>query len=103
MNNKKSTIAQRNDLLRAMVPLIPKPSALILTRGVAARPPDHVAEVLKKVKEFNDFTEDTNDPWGEHDFGCFTHNGQKFFWKIDDYQGTDGFDLVLTVMLSSEY
>jgi hypothetical protein len=25
------------------------------------------------------------------------------FWKIDDYNGNEGYDLVLTVMLASEY
>ena len=48
------------------------------------------------------FTED-NDPWHEHDFGAFEYKGEKMFWKIDDYHGNEGYDLVLTVMLASEY
>ena len=92
-------IAKRNDALRALIPLISKPNTLLMTRGVAALPPDEVAAVMERVKGFNDFTED-NDPWGEHDFGSFEVKGKnKIFWKIDDYQGTDGYELVLTVML----
>ena len=102
MSSKRAAIAQRNDALRALIPLVEKPNTLLMTRGVAALPPDDVAEIMEKVKEFNDFNED-NDPWGEHDFGCFTHGGKKMFWKIDDYGGVDGYRLVLTVMLASEY
>ena len=103
MNSKNAAEqAQRSDSLRAMIPLIAMPNTLVFTRGVAAMPPDDVAEIMEMVKSFDDFNED-NDPWGEHDFGKFEFNGQPIFWKVDDYQGTDGFDLVLTVMLSSEY
>jgi hypothetical protein len=59
-----------------------------------------------KVKEFSEFNED-NDPWGEHDFGSFFYESQelreKIFWKIDDYNGQEGYNLVLTVMLAEEY
>ena len=64
--------------------------------------PDDLPSILTKVKEFNEFTED-NDPWREHDFGAFEHKGEKLFFKIDDYNGNEGYDLVLTVMLASEY
>ena len=30
------------------------------------------------------FTPD-NDPYGEHNFGSFEHNGIRVFWKIDYY------------------
>ena len=103
MNNKNhAKIAKRNDFLRALIPLISKPNTLLMTRGVAALPSKDVAEILSRVKGFDDFNED-NDPWHEHDFGKFEHNGQKIFWKIDDYGGVDGYRLVLTVMLASEY
>jgi hypothetical protein len=55
-----------------------------------------------KVKNFDDFNED-NDPYGEHDFGSFNHKGEEIFWKIDDYEGEEGWNLVLTVMLAEEY
>jgi len=65
------------------------------------------------VKEFSDFTDD-NDPWGEHDFGSFEHDGQKFFFKLDYYDNNLEFGSedpsdpvqttrVLTVMLAEEY
>ena len=65
------------------------------------------------MERFNDFTPD-NDPYGERDFGAFTHKGQRIFWKIDYYSP----DLsrhsddpaepaqtvrVLTIMLAEEY
>jgi hypothetical protein len=65
------------------------------------------------VETFDVFTHD-NDPYGEHDFGAFEHNGQRIFWKIDYYDLTmtigseDPSDpkhtvRVLTVMLASDY
>ena len=92
--------AKRNDRLRNMIPCVPKPDMLVITRGIAAR--DDVAEILEKVKNFNDFNPD-NDPYQEHDFGSFKHKGIKIFWKIDNYNGHQGYNLVLTVMLASEY
>ena len=54
------------------------------------------------VKEFDAFNEG-NDPWNEHDFGAFDFRGEMIFWKIDDHKGHEGYELVLTVMLASEY
>ncbi len=51
-----------------------------LTAGVAALTEPSQAEVIRRVKTFDAFTED-NDPHGEHDFGAFEFAGQKFFWK----------------------
>jgi Protein of unknown function (DUF3768) len=63
--------------------------------------------------EFGDFTPD-NDPYGEHDFGCFELGACKFMWKIDYYDQRCEFGSedpsdprrttrVLTLMLASEY
>ena len=97
---------ETNDALRAKIPRILPPDLLVITRGIAALGPKAVADILLKVKEFSDFNED-NDPWGEHDFGSFFYESQepreKIFWKIDDYNGQEGYNLVLTVMLASEY
>ena len=84
-----------------------------LTRGVAELPPDDQATILDRVRTFNDFSED-NDPWGEHDFGSFTHRGRTINWKIDYYDlllkyGSDDPSdpartrRVLTIMLAEEY
>ena len=60
------------------------------------------------------FTAD-NDPHREHDFGAFTLEGRKLFWKIDDFDTRDPnlgaedpadaatTERVLTLMLADEY
>lgn len=59
------------------------------------------------------FTED-NDPHGQHDFGAFTLDGRKIFWKIDYYDPSMEFGSedpsddektfrMLTIMLAEEY
>jgi hypothetical protein len=84
-----------------------------ITEGIAALPPEDQSAIREKVERYDDFTED-NDPYGEHDFGAFTHKGMKIFWKIDYYHPTldigseDPSDpamtrRVLTVMLAEEY
>ena len=78
------------------------PDTLVVTGGLAAAFPDDLPSILTKVKEFSTFTED-NDPWHEHDFGAFEYKGEKMFWKIDDHRGNEGYNLVLTVMLASDY
>lgn len=83
----------------------------MITQGVQAL--DDVGAVLERVRTFDAFDGD-NDPYGEHDFGSFVHNGETIFWKIDYYDRTltagseDPTDpeatiRVLTVMLASEY
>jgi hypothetical protein len=85
----------------------------LITRGVAALPEQDQADILEKVRTFDAFTED-NDPYREHDFGAFEHNGQKIFWKIDYYDPSMQFGSenpanheitvrVLTIMLAEEY
>ena len=101
-NTGLSETAQRYDRLRTSIPFVRSPDTLVVTGGLAAAFPDDLPSILAKVKEFNEFTED-NDPWHEHDFGAFEHKGEKIFWKIDDYNGNEGYDLVVTVMLASDY
>ena len=100
--NETNEKAKRNDALRRRIPFIIRPDILVLTRGVANLCPDEVARILQCVKDFAVFTPD-NDPWREHDFGNFDHDGKTIFWKIDDYDGQEGYRLVLTVMFSDEY
>ncbi len=86
---------------------------VLLTRGIADL--DLLAQVaiVQKVREFDSFKK-ANDPYGEHDFGSFDHDGMKIFWKIDyydtslEYGSEDPSDpeqtaRVLTIMLASEY
>ena len=57
---------------------------VILTSGIRAKTQDEIAEILEKVRSFDNFTT-ANDPYGEHDFGSFDYKGQKIFFKIDYY------------------
>ena len=85
----------------------------MLTAGVNNLPSDVRAMAIRMVATFKDFTGD-NDPHGEHDFGSFVLEGEKFFWKVDYYDATlqggstDPADpmrtcRVLTIMLAEEY
>lgn len=86
---------------------------ILLTQGIDAKTYEEVAEIMLKVRHFNNFTKD-NDPYNEHDFGSFDYKGEKIFFKIDYYDknyqylsedpgNPDVTNRVLTVMLSEEY
>lgn len=86
---------------------------VLTTSGVSSLGTETVAVILDHVRAFTDFTED-NDPNGEHDFGAFETDGNRFFFKLDYYNLTmdagseDPADpkkttRVLTIMLVSEY
>ena len=107
--SRRTRIAELNDRLRKTF----TGGQVVLTRGIAELPPPDKAAILRKVREFDDFHEG-NDPWGEHDFGSFEHNGVKIYWKIDYYDADirygsedpcdpDITTRVLTVLLSTEY
>lgn len=108
-------IRKGNDAFRKL-------GSYFVTRGVYATfEGDELQAVLRKVRDFNTFTKD-NDPWNEHDFGSFPHNGETIFWKIDHHDSATAWKLqqygvplqcdtlspnqthrVLTVMLAEEY
>ena len=86
---------------------------IFITEGVMAAGPEGVAAVLQTISLANEFNE-SNDPYGEHDFGAVTVAGQRIFWKIDYYDqrikshAVDPSDAnncvrILTVMLAEEY
>jgi hypothetical protein len=86
---------------------------ILFTAGVSELGVAFSHQALALVRRFEAFTPD-NDPHGEHDFGSFTHQGRKLFWKIDyydavcEYGSEDPADptkttRVLTIMLASEY
>src|SRR5262245_32765417 len=86
---------------------------VVMTAGVAALHLDVKARAMIAVQTFTEFNAD-NDPHGEHDFGSFEIDGEKFFWKIDYYDrdleagSEDPADphltsRVLTIMLAEEY
>ena len=95
-------IAKRYDALRKSIPKITEPNLLVLTCGVAGLGAVTVTGILEKIREFDGF-ETGDDPYGEHDFGAIEHDGETVFWKIEDYGGMDGLELVLTVMMAEEY
>lgn len=82
------------------------------TAGIAAMPESDQRAIHTKVRLFATFNE-ANDPYGEHDFGAFKHNGEDIFWKIDyyapdmEYGSEDPADpdqtvRVMTIMLAHE-
>lgn len=105
------TIADLNDQLRkGLASGLTRP---MLTPAVSALPSAELQRLLEQVAQFDAFTED-NDPYGEHDFGAVELQGERYFWKIDYYDGSltygshDPADTeltvrVLTIMHASEY
>ena len=102
-------IRMLNDALRTTL----QGGRVMMTAGVDALPPDILASVLSKMREFKDFSP-ANDPHGEHDFGSLEVNGHQVFFKIDyyDLKLEDGSEdpadptkttRVLTLMLATEY
>lgn len=109
-NSSAARIAQLNDLCRKGAGATLR---LTKTQGIAALPIGEQMAILEKVVSFNSF-EEGDDPYCERDFGAFTHNGERIFWKIDyydpsmEYGSHDPTDpaktvRVLTVMLAEEY
>src|SRR5712691_2800383 len=78
--SKTERIRELNDAFRRSF----TGGVVVLTSGVDALPGELKTQVLKKVREFDEFTTD-NDPYREHDFGAFELGSQRFFWKIDYY------------------
>lgn len=103
-------IAQLNDQFRQAFGI---GGRVYQTQGISALPERDQSRIREKVELFKDFNAN-NDPYGEHDFGAFDHNGEKIFWKIDYYDKSmkkgseDPADpsqttRVLTIMLVHEY
>lgn len=87
--------------------------AVVTTPGVLALGRHDVAAILKRVREFDEFTEE-NDPYGEHDFLSFAYGEHTIFAKLDYYdrameQGSEDpadpekTTRVLTILLAEEY
>ena len=86
---------------------------VIITSGLKEMGEDFLAKAGEAVALFDQFTEG-NDPHGEHDFGAFTVEGNKLFWKLDyfdldlqwhslDAANPDVTHRVLTIMFANEY
>ena len=85
----------------------------MITSMVQALSAEDRAKLFKLVRDFDDFNEG-NDPYGEHDFGKVTFDGEDYFWKIDYYTNSlcmygaedpedDKTFRVLAIMHVSEY
>ena len=57
---------------------------VILSHGICFKPTNEKAEILNKVRCFNNFTK-VNVPYNEHDFGNFNHKEDKIYLNIDYY------------------
>ncbi len=110
MTSSSGQIAKLNDAIRAAGPFS---GGWMLTDGILAQGPAFITRAIARVCAFNAFTPD-NDPHGEHDFGAFSLEGQRLFWKIDYYDralesgSSDPADAectrrILTLMLAEEY
>ena len=120
---KSNAVRNLNDRFRKGDPYVT--GRVVLTSGIQSicsmdgdgngkKPSNETLEqLLEKVRTFDEFTED-NDPYGEHDFGAFTFEGDRVFWKIDYYapdlihgaeDPSDPKDTirVLTILLAEEY
>jgi Protein of unknown function (DUF3768) len=102
-------ISELNDSLRRTF----SGGKVVMTDGVAALPERELAQLLEKVRRFEQFTPD-NDPHGEHDFGSIELEGVTYFFKHDYYAldmdggSEDPADptkttRVLTIMRADEY
>lgn len=106
---KTAAIRDLNDRFRRTL----QGGLVVMTKGVEALGVATIRRAFIQVKNFDAFTPD-NDPYGEHDFGSFAVDGERFFWKVEYYDPTlnvgspDPADpkvtrRVLTLMLTSEY
>ena len=86
---------------------------IMLTQGIQALGQKAVAEIIAKVRAFDQFNEG-NDPYLEHDFGKVVHGKETVLWKISYYDRAMEFGSpdqkdpavttrVMTVMLGEEY
>ncbi|MEI8395299.1 MAG: DUF3768 domain-containing protein [Rhodospirillaceae bacterium] len=109
MSKTSKKIAELNDMFRQTG----IGGKIVMTVGVQALGREVVNEVMTKISAFKAFSKD-NDPYGEHDFGVITVNGEKIFWKICyydralEYGSPDPSDpvvtcRVMTVMTALEY
>lgn len=109
LTQKTIRIRELNDALRCTL----QGGRIMMTQGVDALGPMIVSQLINCLRTYDRFDEG-NDPYGEHDFGAFDHEGHKFFWKIDYYDLALAFGSenpadpsktarVLTLMLAEEY
>ena len=108
-NDHASKIRTLNDTFRKTG----RGGRIMLTQGIQALGQKAVAEIIAKVRAFDQFNEG-NDPYLEHDFGKVVHGKETVLWKISYYDRAMEFGSpdqkdpavttrVMTVMLGEEY
>lgn len=108
---RRSQIRTQNDKLRQGQPM--GHASIVLTQGIMSFGRETIDEIKTKIASFVAFDED-NDPHHEHDFGAFSYEGHKIFFKIDPFDlrlkalSPDQADpkcthRVMTIMLAEEY
>src|SRR3954467_422664 len=104
-----SRIRDLNDQLRRSL----TGGMLVMTKGIIALGAKRQMAILSAIAAFDSFDAE-DDPYGEHDFGALTVEGERIFFKIDYLdRGLTGHSpdpadatvtaRVLTVMLAEEY
>lgn len=78
------TIAAQNDFFRKMVFVDERLGTWVLTAGINARGPDFCLACIKAVREYSDFTTET-DPYFERAMGSFEIKGEEIWWNIHLY------------------
>ena len=73
-----SRIRDLNDQLRRSL----NGGVLVMTRGIIGLGAKRQMEILTAIAAFDGFSPD-NDPYGEHDFGALTVEGERIFFKLD--------------------
>ena len=107
--SQTARIRELNDLLRTTW----LTGKIYMTAGIRALPLPVQSRIAEQVQSFDAFSPE-NDPHGEHDFGAFSVENRKVFWKIDYYapdmmhgsddpSDTSKTKRVLTIMLAEEY
>src|SRR5215213_6648969 len=104
-----SRIRDLNDQLRRSL----TGGMLVMTKGIIALVAKRQMTILSAIAAYDTFDPE-NDPYGEHDFGALTVEGERILFKVDYFDRTlthaspDPADptvtaRVLTVMLAEEY
>ncbi|SCW95429.1 DUF3768 domain-containing protein [Ancylobacter rudongensis] len=81
MSNDPAIVAkirELNDQLRTTA----TGGKIVIVGALSGQPLSEHAAALSHVRRFDKFDEG-NDPYGEHDFGAFEIDGQRYHWKID--------------------
>ena len=107
--DKTAKIRQLNDAFRRTF----IGGDIMLTLGIRMKSEKEVADILERVRTFNDFNKGI-DPYFEHDLIAFSYKGEKVYAKIDYYDKQNKMmsknpadpsitNRVMTIMLADEY